>query len=324
MKPKTIFRAASRTVPYTQIARTMLQDSTLSMEARGLLCFVLSLPDNWTFHLNWLCKDQKIGRDRAQRLVRELLANGYCVRHQDRLPDGRMGPFEYWFSDDPAMIVDGASPQPENPVAVTQDVVHRDLKSPRPVKPAPVNPPLQTRQSTSNKQVKEKDLHTRARDAGTDGTAAKTLPFTPAVLAEIARLGLDVDETLTNYAKRTKGRVIRDPNAYLLRMARDQLAKRAGVSVEQVAKMTSRNRDERVQAAVDATGAFSKPSDAAIARARNCSSLNEILADMATRRFATQEACDREFQGHVVNARFRPHGQSFVANTQLLKNGGQS
>lgn len=315
MKPKTIFRAASRTVPYTQIARTMLQDRNLSMEARGLLCFVLSLPDNWTFHLTWLCRDQKLGRDKAQRLVRELITNGYCVRHQGRTDNGRMGALEYWFSDDPTMIADGSSPQPENPVAVTQDVVGPQPGLPVTVTPAPVNPPLQTKQSTAYKHSKHK-THTRARKRGTDDGPAPAEQFTQAVLAEISALGLDVAELIKRYKVRTAKTLVRDPSAYLLRMAHDTFAKSHGVTVEQAAAQASRCKTKRVAAAADATGAFSRPSDAALARVRNCASLDQILSSLAAKTFPSQAACDRYFEMAAVNARFRARDRATASQQQ--------
>lgn len=130
-KPQTIYRTASGQNPYAQIVRTMLQDDELSLEAAGTLVFVLSLHSDWEFDLEWLCKRRKIGRDKAQRIVRELIARGYCVRDQPRGERGRHAPMVYLFSDDPKAI----SPQPENPVAVTQDVV-----GPQPGFPAPDEP----------------------------------------------------------------------------------------------------------------------------------------------------------------------------------------
>lgn len=323
-KAQTIFRTASRQNPYASIVRKMLQDPALSLEASGLLVFVLSLPDNWSFNLPWLCKTRKVGRDKAQRLVRELIANRYCARRQTRTASGQVGPVEYIFSDDPTALEDAPSPQPAFQAAVTQDVGSPQPALPAPAEPAPVNPHLHTRQSTNYTQTEKEDA--RARMEGTDGCVEPLLPFTPDVLAQITLLGLDPAQLIQRYNDRTKGRArtIVDPSAYLLRMARDEVAKTSGVTVEHVKGMTSRNRDERIKAATDATRAFSRPSDAALARVKNCASLAEILADLAERRFTSQADCDRALEGEVVNARFRPPRKSVVSTPQVsnLKNEG--
>jgi hypothetical protein len=118
-KAKTIFRTASRSNPYAQLRREMLQDSKIKPDAKGILCFIMSLPEDWAFDLVWLTKNQNIGRDKALRVVQELIDLGYCKRVRDRNERGHLGSVEYLFSDDPKWV----SPQPENPVVVTQDIV---------------------------------------------------------------------------------------------------------------------------------------------------------------------------------------------------------
>lgn len=316
LKPKTIFRTASRENPYAQIVRTMLQDDKISLEAAGLLGFVLSLPDDWVFNLKWLCSKRNIGRDKAQRIVRELIDRGYCARDQERGDKGRHAPVEYRFSDDPAAL----SPRPDFQVAVAQDVVSPRPCLPAPVEPRAVNPHLHINsQSIKTKIQKARGTGVPTASQGTDSQPAQTLPFTAGVLTEVARLGVDVDKLFARYEARTKGRCINDPSAYLLQMARDEAAKRLGVTAEQVKGTTSKNRSERIQAATEATAAFSRPSDGVLARVRNCKHLADILAILARQKFKTQAACDKAFEGEVTNARFRPPGRSLLSGTSLLQ-----
>lgn len=111
---QTIFRVASRQKPYSQLGNEMIRDGRLSWEARGILSFILSYPPDWHFTLHWLCRNTETGRDRAQRMLKELVATGYCHREQTRKEDGTLGPYEYVFSDEPEAV----APQPEKPVAV--------------------------------------------------------------------------------------------------------------------------------------------------------------------------------------------------------------
>lgn len=57
------------------------QDSRLSFEARGLLTLMLSMPDDWAIHKEWLIKQSpKCGRDKMTRILKELIEHGYVVK----------------------------------------------------------------------------------------------------------------------------------------------------------------------------------------------------------------------------------------------------
>lgn len=308
-KKKTIYRNASRENPYAQIIRKMLQDETLSLEAAGALVFILSLPETWEFDFDWFRTRRRIGRDKALRLVRELIAHRYCRKVRERDSKGRLLPVVYEFSDDP----DAFPPLTENQEVDAQDVVSPltekpSVDNPTVAKPSTDNPTaierLDTSQSIKTDRTKEKEGAGSVASLGTD----EPLPFSSDVIDAIAALGVDVDELVDRYLDRTSGRRIADPSAYLLRMAQDEAAKRLGVTADQIKNSTSRNREARIAAAVDATGAFSVPSDEAIAiaRRRGRRFIDEVLADLASRKFSTQQACDQAFELALVNARFRP------------------
>lgn len=57
------------------------QDSQLSFEARGVLTLMLSMPDDWAIHKEWLIKQSpKCGRDKMTRILKELIDCGYVVK----------------------------------------------------------------------------------------------------------------------------------------------------------------------------------------------------------------------------------------------------
>jgi hypothetical protein len=64
-------------------------------------------------------------------------------------------------------------------------------------------------------------------------------PWTPDLLHRIAGMGVDVAALVTRYRERAAGRAIDDPNAYLLAMAHDALAKRMGTTREVVAAVAT-------------------------------------------------------------------------------------
>ncbi|MCL1124132.1 hypothetical protein [Shewanella surugensis] len=67
---------------FTVIPNSTIQDKVLTFEARGLLSFMLSLPENWGFHTKWLQEQSpKCGRDKLTRMLTELQGANY-VRKQ--------------------------------------------------------------------------------------------------------------------------------------------------------------------------------------------------------------------------------------------------
>ena len=82
---------------YTVVPNESVRDLSLSFEATGLLCFLLSLPSDWAIHKSWLQK-QKIncGRDKLTRLVAELEAAGYIKREVAQLDSGKLNGFDWY------------------------------------------------------------------------------------------------------------------------------------------------------------------------------------------------------------------------------------
>jgi hypothetical protein len=248
---QTIFRVASRHKPYAQLGNAMLRDKRLSLEARGVLAFILSHPSDWHFSMDWLCREQGVGRDKARRIIKEHVAFGYCVRSQERTATGSWGAITYTFTDEPEAIEGGQEPpQPEKPLAV---------------QPAPANP-------TPTKTVSHKDIQNEKKEGGelpiqpvgTDGASGDRVPFTPDVLAEIAMLGLDAAALIERYRTKTAGRHIEEPSAYILQMARDEAAKQRGVPVAALAGIASGNRAKRAMAQAASVGAAVEPSPAVL------------------------------------------------------------
>lgn len=74
------------------IRNDVVRDARLSYRARGLLCAMLSFPDNWQFNRDWLAACSAGEGQRAVRTaLRELEDIGYLVRERTRLNKGRFG-----------------------------------------------------------------------------------------------------------------------------------------------------------------------------------------------------------------------------------------
>lgn len=118
------------------IPNAVANDDRLSFEARGLLVYLLAKPHDWEIRRSDLQRAGGIGRDKAQKLMRELIGSGYMERGEDRRDtDGRiLGP-QYIVSNFPIQTTLPLSqPEPENAVL---DGPGPDL--PAPVKPEPEN-----------------------------------------------------------------------------------------------------------------------------------------------------------------------------------------
>ena len=64
---------------FTQVSNAVLRNVNLSWEARGFLCYLLSLPDDWSFSIKGLVKQTGATEHTVKRLVRELQLEGYVV-----------------------------------------------------------------------------------------------------------------------------------------------------------------------------------------------------------------------------------------------------
>ena len=99
-----------RETPFVQIDKNALQDTRLSWKSKGLLSYLLSLPDDWKVYINELKNHAKDGRDSTRTALNELIKFGYVTRTQTR-ETGRFVGYDYVVSDVPQT----ESPKSENP-----------------------------------------------------------------------------------------------------------------------------------------------------------------------------------------------------------------
>lgn len=77
---------------YTVMSNYHLRDKKLSYKAKGLLSFMLSLPDNWDYSINGLVSISKEGVKAIRNILQELQQNGYLVIEKKQ---NELGQFEY-------------------------------------------------------------------------------------------------------------------------------------------------------------------------------------------------------------------------------------
>lgn len=104
-KKQTIVRIVKRENPFLQIDKTSLKDKRLSWKAKGLLCYLISLPNDWKLYLNELQRHAKDGRDSTSSGINELIKFGYVIRNQRKDLNGKFMPTEYFVYEIPMRIV---------------------------------------------------------------------------------------------------------------------------------------------------------------------------------------------------------------------------
>ena len=77
---------------YTVMSNYHLRDKNLSYKAKGLLSFMLSLPDDWDYSINGLVSISKEGVKAIRNILQELQRYGYLVIVKKQ---NEIGQFEY-------------------------------------------------------------------------------------------------------------------------------------------------------------------------------------------------------------------------------------
>lgn len=85
----TIIRVDKSAGRWEAIPVALINDPRLSLEARGFAAWLMTRGESWEVQARTLPKLLNVGRDRAQRFLRELEATGYLTRHCSRGADGR-------------------------------------------------------------------------------------------------------------------------------------------------------------------------------------------------------------------------------------------
>lgn len=125
---------------FTVIDNAIFRNKGLSLKAKGMLCLLLSLPDNWKFSVEGLAGCSTDGKSAVTSALNELEDAGYFHREQAR-NKGNFGDAIYVISEEPF----SEKPMTENPTSE---------------KPISENLPLlNTNISNTNKSI-TKDIYT--------------------------------------------------------------------------------------------------------------------------------------------------------------------
>ena len=85
-----MIRRGPRPATYTVVDNDILRNHALSFKARGILAYLLSMPDHWVCRVNHLASVGPDGRDAIRTGLKELETYGYLTRHKERDELGRV------------------------------------------------------------------------------------------------------------------------------------------------------------------------------------------------------------------------------------------
>lgn len=149
MSSEATIRRGVRNARYASIPNHVFEDSRLSMEARWLLSYLLSKPDNWTVVIGDIVKKGNCGRDKARKMIAELVEFGYAEREQIR-DDGKFGASVLVIFDEPNIGIHSENPAETESVAFLPQTDLPATAKPSPETPSPVKSSLSNNSDSAN------------------------------------------------------------------------------------------------------------------------------------------------------------------------------
>lgn len=111
---------------FTVLPNRALRDPYLSYRARGVLAYVLSMPDNWRTSADTLARQGLEGRDAIRAAINELIRAGYARRVKAQDDRGRYTTELHFYDTPKAVHILGKrrakpeQPTPEKPTSENQ------------------------------------------------------------------------------------------------------------------------------------------------------------------------------------------------------------
>jgi uncharacterized phage protein (TIGR02220 family) len=123
-----MIKRTKRNINFTQIDNSLLNDKNMSLDTKGLLCYILSKPDDWIVYKRQLMKEFNIGRTMMDRMFKEMEGSGYLV--VSKMLRGEDGSFKgnaYLFYDQ-SIFTDARKPTTVDPTTENHTTTNTILK----------------------------------------------------------------------------------------------------------------------------------------------------------------------------------------------------
>lgn len=114
---------------YTVMSNYHLRDRNLSLKAKGLLSFMLSLPDDWDYSMNGLVAVSKENISAIRTALHELEEQNYLQRIRHQKENGKFE-YEYIIYEEPPYIdfLHTVNPYTENHTQINTNITNTNNK----------------------------------------------------------------------------------------------------------------------------------------------------------------------------------------------------
>jgi len=108
---------------YTTISNQLFKDKTISLKAKGLMAYLLSLPSDWDLSINGIVACSKEGRGAIRNTITELISTGYIERIQIR-DKGKFVGYDYFVFEQPkAGNPTSVNRKSDNTIQISKEVI---------------------------------------------------------------------------------------------------------------------------------------------------------------------------------------------------------
>lgn len=119
----SVFRV-KKTKDYTIMSNIHLREKNMSLKAKGLLSYMLSLPDDWDYSILGLTKVLKESKDSIMSALKELEDFNYLKRTPSRDKKGRFKGYDYDVFETPQDTPYSDYPYSENPPQINTNITN--------------------------------------------------------------------------------------------------------------------------------------------------------------------------------------------------------
>lgn len=127
----SIIKIKKRENPYVQIDRRVLENAEMSWQAKGMLAYMLSKPDDWEIRVADLVKRGKQGRDAVYAILEELKGFGH-LEVVPRRNGGRFAGNDYVVHESPLTDIPyTVEPDSEKPDHSNKEVSKKENSTPQ-------------------------------------------------------------------------------------------------------------------------------------------------------------------------------------------------
>ena len=98
---ETTFVRTHKDRNYTVLDNTFIRDVTLSWKAKGVMTYLLSLPDDWSVNFSEVLRHSADGETALKSTIKELKEHGYLVSRRLQSSEGKFIGFTYEIIENP-------------------------------------------------------------------------------------------------------------------------------------------------------------------------------------------------------------------------------